>query len=276
MLFFIDESWQSTKDEKYKVGVLAAVQIKSHDFNKCSQEIYQLKKTQLGHQAGNLELKGRNVLRHYLFRLESTGVRVKELDLVRALLSYMKALGTAAFASVVFSKQELDLACADPNHLERPFFFLFERIQIFMKENHPGLIAKLVFDDRGSQTNQRISSAVSNFFHRSSTGQSFERILKVPLFAISKENVGIQVADLIAHILGSRFTGSRTEYEFFKMVKTMEFKSRQTTRGGSRELPWLGFKVIKDKEKEAGDLATPLGLTKPMREPESPPPTSIQ
>ena len=31
MLFFIDESWQSTKDEKYKVGVLAAVQIKSHD-----------------------------------------------------------------------------------------------------------------------------------------------------------------------------------------------------------------------------------------------------
>lgn len=37
MLFFLDESWQVTKNEKYKVGILAAVQIKSHDYNECSK-----------------------------------------------------------------------------------------------------------------------------------------------------------------------------------------------------------------------------------------------
>ena len=36
--------------------------------------------------------------------------------------------------------------------------------------------------------------------------------------------------------------------------------------------PWLGFKIV--KEKEAGDLKAPIGAYKSMRGPESPPPTS--
>ncbi|MBI3319481.1 MAG: DUF3800 domain-containing protein [Candidatus Omnitrophica bacterium] len=141
-----------------------------------------------------------------------------------------------------------------------------------MKENHPGLIAKMIFDDRGVQANQKISISVSNFFHKSSTGRSFDSILKVPLFAISKENVGIQVADIVAYTLGGRFTGDKNMGEFFKMVKSMEFKSRLTRDVSGVWHPWLGFKIIKDKE--AGDLRTPIGTPKPMRGPEGPPPTS--
>lgn len=273
MLFFIDESWQSTRDRKYKVGVLSAVQVKSHDFNKCSKEIYVLKTDYLVQKNAALELKGRSCLRSYLFKLEQKGVRSRELDLVRAVLSYMATLGTNAFASVVFDQEEMDLACADPNRLERPFFFLFERVNLFMEENHPGLIAKLVFDDRGIQTNQRISSAVSNFFHKSRHGQQFDRILKVPFFAISKENIGIQVADIVAYILGSRFTGSHAELEFFKLVKAMEFKSRSSVSIGERQLLLKGFKVIREKEKGAGDLTTPEEALKSMEKLESSPPT---
>ncbi|MBI4355880.1 MAG: DUF3800 domain-containing protein [Candidatus Omnitrophica bacterium] len=271
MLFFIDESWQTTHDRKYKAGVLAALQVKSHDFNKCSLDIRALKIAHLGYKAGTIELKGRGALRSYLFGLESKGVRSRELDLVRAVLRHMGTLGTTAFASVTFAKEEIDLACADTDHLDRPFYYLFERINLFMKEHHPGLVAKLVFDDRGLQTNERISSAVSNFFHKSQTGQSFDRILKVPFFAISRENIGIQVADIVAYVLGSRFTGSHKEYEFFKLVKAMEFKSRTTRLVGQRQLAWLGFKVI--KEKGAGDLLVPVGTSKPMGEPEGSPPT---
>lgn len=47
MLFFIDESWQSTRDNKYRVGVLSAVQIKSHDLNTCSTQMFELKVNRL-------------------------------------------------------------------------------------------------------------------------------------------------------------------------------------------------------------------------------------
>ncbi|MBI4653653.1 MAG: DUF3800 domain-containing protein [Nitrospirae bacterium] len=255
MLFFIDESWQSTQDGKYKVGVLSAIQIKSHDFNECSKQIYELKIKNLGYRAGDLEIKGREILRNYLFELESKGIKSKELNLVRDILTYMQTLGIKLFASIVFSKKEIDLACANVNQLERPFFFLFERIDLFMKENYPGLMAKLIFDDRGIQFNKKISKSVSNFFHKSSIGQEFDTIIKVPFFAISTENVGIQMADIVAHILGSRFTGDKKQIEFFKKVKSLEFISRTLVDIRGKMLQLLGFKVV--KEKEAGDLFSP-------------------
>lgn len=252
MLFFIDESWQSTQSRQYKIGVLSAVQIKSHNFNECSQRIHDLKVKNLGPRAGYIELKGRQNLRRYLFSLEVKGVRSKELDLIRDIFDYMKTLGMQLFASVVFEQEELDLACADINQLERPFFYLFERIDLFMKENYPGLMAKIIFDDRGIRSNKKISASISNFFHKCSVGQSFDNIIKVPFFGISTENVGIQIADIVAHILGNRFTGNRKQIEFFRKVKELEFKSRELFKVGGRLYPRYGFKVI--KEKEAGDL----------------------
>ena len=79
MLFFIDESWQTTQDKKYKVGILAATQIKSHDFNKCSQGIYQVKLNHLGHEGSDVEIKGNGIFRRYVFDLESKGIVSKEL-----------------------------------------------------------------------------------------------------------------------------------------------------------------------------------------------------
>ena len=271
MLVFIDESWQEDQKRGERVGVLSAVMIPSALFNNFSQTVYQTKVSHLGHKAASLELKGRGVLGSYQFKLESSGVRSSQLALVRELLGLMGTLEVQVFASIVFSKQELALACTDANHLERPFFFLFERIALCMKERHPGLIAKVVFDDRGYETNQRISAAVSNFFHKSQAGQSFDTILKVPFFAISKENAGIQMADIVAYILGGKCTNSLRLSEFFLMTKKLEFKSQSMRDVEGKKLPWLGFKFI--KEKEAGGFLA-QGATKPMRRPESPPPTS--
>ena len=74
MLFFLDESWQATKNEKYKVGILAAVQIKSHDYNECSKQFYLLKSKHLGAVAGNKEIKGNGIFRNYLFDLEAKSI----------------------------------------------------------------------------------------------------------------------------------------------------------------------------------------------------------
>ena len=252
MLFYIDESWQTTKDGKHKVGILAAVQIKSHDFNACSRQFYSLKCKHLGVAAGNKEIKGNGIFRSYVFDLESKGIASRELNLARDVFSYMKTIDVRCFASVVFAEKEIDLACANVNQLERPFFFLFERVDLFMKENHPGLMAKLIFDDRGIQINGAISKSVSNFFHKSHAGKTFDNIIKVPFFALSSECVGIQMSDMIAYILGARFTARAGKWEFFKKAKELEFISRSTVTIAGKDRPLWGFKII--KEKEAGDL----------------------
>lgn len=149
MLFFIDESWQTIREGPMKIGVLAAASIKSHDYNACSRQLFELKLKNLGPKAGSLEIKGREVLKNYFFNLEDKGVPSHQLNLVRDILSLMKQLDIKLFASVVLSKTEADLACADVDLLERPFLYLFERVDLYMKENHPGLMAKLIFDDRG-------------------------------------------------------------------------------------------------------------------------------
>lgn len=273
MLFFIDESWQTSPDGKRQAGVLSAVALKSHNFNKCSQDIFSLRVKHSGYDAAKLELKGRSVLKPYLFKLETSGVKSIQLQLMREILAYAATMKTVAFASIVFDKKEIDLDCADVNHLERPFFFLFERINLFMKENHPELIAKLIFDDRGIETNQRVSKAVSNFFHKSRKGQSFDRILKVPFFAISNENVGIQLADIAAYIVGKSFTGDKQLKEFGRLIRNLEFKSlERLLADDGKQYYKYGFKVI--KEKEAGGPQASVETHKPMREPESSPPTS--
>lgn len=253
MLFFIDESWQTTQDKKYKVGILAATQIKSHDFNKCSQEIYQFKLKHLGHEGSDVEIKGNGIFRRYVFDLESKGIVSKELNLARDILTYLRTIGVTLFGSVVFEEHEMDLECANSHQLERPFVFLFERINLFMKENCPGEMAHLIFDDRGVEANQKISASVSNFFHRSYKGKEFDSIIKVPTFAISTQNIGIQLADMVAYILGAHVVRRREVQEFYKKIKDLEFKSRTLFNTGSSMEPHYGFKYLKKKEAGGSD-----------------------
>lgn len=227
---------------------------KSHDYNECSRNLYNLKIQNLGPKAGNLEIKGREVLRNYNFKLEAKGVPSNQLNLVRDILNFMAFIDIRAFASVVFSQTEADLACANVDLLERPFLYLFERIDLYMKENHPGLMGKLIFDDRGIQFNQRLSKSVSNFFHKSRAGREYKSIIKVPFFAISTENAGIQMADIAAHIIGNKFTGDALREEFYQKIKVLEFVSRTKFEDEEgKPHARYGFKVIKEKEAGASE-----------------------
>ena len=65
MLFFIDESWQTTEDRRFKAGVLSAIPIDSTDFNRVSQDIYGLKRKHLGYDLEPLEIPGHNLRQQY-------------------------------------------------------------------------------------------------------------------------------------------------------------------------------------------------------------------
>lgn len=256
MLIFIDESWQERPDGQ-KIGVLAAVQIKAHDFNLFSREIYKLKVQHLGYDAGNCEMKGNKLFRNYLFELEKKGIRSADLELVRSVFGFLYAHKVKVFASIVHDKEEIHLTCKNAERLERPFFFLFERINIYMEENHPALMGHIIFDDRGLQDNTRISIGMGNFFYKSNKGQTFERIIKVPSFSISTNNIGLQVADMVAYLLARRCVDPARTMEFEKLVKKMEFISNNKYPSGNGMYPYYGFKDIREKKKEAGDLTDP-------------------
>ncbi len=248
MLVFIDESWQKTADGKFRAGVLSAVAISSASYNEFSRNVYRLKCKHIGKDAGNIELKGKSIFGKFMFRLEAKGIPCNQLALAREIFDLYISNGGKIFGVVTFEEKELGLSCSDPNNLDRPFFFLFERIHQYVKENHASLIAKIVFDDRGAEGNRRISMSISNFFHRSQSGQSFDKILKVPFFAISNENVGIQLADNFAHIIGRRFTGDENVHDFFTRIKNAQFISNENNR-------MRGIKVAKprtDSAKETG------------------------
>jgi hypothetical protein len=246
MLFFIDESWQLASNGVDRIGVLSVTPIKSQDFNECSKHIHSLKLNRLGYERASKEIKGKEFLSNYHFdELESKGIASNMLNLIRDVLDHMRVLGVCFFASIVSSPKEIDLACANVNQLERPFYFLFERIDLFMKEKYPDRKATLIFDDRGLKTNEKISKSVSNFLHKSRTGQSFDNIIKAPFFAISSENIGIQIADVAAYILGAEYTGNKKKIEFYKKIKELEFHSTTLFDINGKMQPRLGFKVIK-------------------------------
>src|SRR3989338_10712272 len=155
MLIFIDESWQNDDENpEQKVGVLSAVAIRSTDFNEYSRQIWNFKVKHLSAKCGDIEIKGKEIFKKYLFRLEWKKVRSHSLDLARDIFDYAETHGAKAFASIVLDEKEVNLACADDKQLERPFFFLFERINLFMAEHHPDLMACLFFFYKGIKSDR--------------------------------------------------------------------------------------------------------------------------
>ena len=250
MLVFLDETWQSFESNpKEKICVLSAVAIRSTDFNEFSRQLRNFKYKHLG-ITKDAEIKGKDIFKRYYFRLEKKGIVSSQLSLARDTFKYAISHNIKAFASIVLDQQEIDLSCADDKLLERPFLFLFERINLFMQEEFPDQVASLIFDLRGITQNEKISRSVSNFFHLSQYGRAFDRIIKVPYFAISSENAGIQLADMVGHVIGKEFTtdNKREIQEFHRHVKDIEFKSKSEFEHEGKKYHRYGFKFIKQKD----------------------------
>ena len=260
MLFFIDESWQSTKSKRFSVGVLAAVAIPEEVFNEFSINSYVLKRKCFGQAADDYEFKGSALFSRACFKLEKHGKSCINLNLAREFMGLWSQNRFKVFASVIFAKDEIPLECSNENNLERPFFFLFERLDKYMRETAPQETGKLIFDDRSYGTNEKVSRAISNFFHKSYVGRSFDTILKAPLFTISSQNIGAQTADLAAYIIGRRFTGDKVMIpEFFQRVKAMEFESKESgTDLWGRQIALRGIKVVRGKAALHDETATDI------------------
>ena len=167
-----------------------------------------------------------------------------KLAFARELLEELKFRSLKVFASVIYAEQEVDLLCEDVAQFDRAYWFLMERINVYLQELGGDAVGSLVFDDRGLTLNERVATGYRNFLSRSKLGRSFSRLLRVPFFAYSKASTGLQLADLVCTVV-NRFHTDRTASHhipaMYSLVRDMEWKAKVPNADGY----WLsGIKIL--------------------------------
>lgn len=95
MLIFFDETFRdSLAHPGVTLGALCGVAIPENQLAKVSNDIYQLKYKHFGAEfARDQEIKGKELLKNYVFSLAARGIESKNLALAKDLLAYMEAKG---------------------------------------------------------------------------------------------------------------------------------------------------------------------------------------
>lgn len=223
MLVFLDESFRNKGGIPF--GVLSGIAIPETQLTRVAKDVYQLKLKHMGAEfARDGEMKGKELLKRYAFKLEAHGTPSNNLGLARDLLKYIIQKRLAVFGCVCFQDRLHEFKCQDVTALDKTFRFLFERIDIFMKIHHQAEMAALVFDDRDLGTNLRNATAITNFFLRSPHGLALDSVLDTPFFAISQaQNVGLQLADFVTTLIAMRFEGRDEIKEMFNDLRRSIF-----------------------------------------------------
>lgn len=67
-----------------------------------------------------------------------------------------------------------------------------------MRQDHPGVFAKLVFDETDYGNDSARSKGIRRFMHSTDEGRCWKQVLDVPFFVASTITPGIQLADFMA------------------------------------------------------------------------------
>lgn len=222
MLIFFDESFRkSLKSPDVTLGALCGIGIPERDLGRVADDVYKLKQKHMGGDyARNKEIKGKDLLKPWVVKLEESGQKSKNLALARDLIDYILVRRLPLFGCVCFDRDLQSFRVDDVKALDRTFRYLFERVDMFMKIHRPDDMASLVFDDRDFGINQKNSSAITNFFQKSAIGLAMDSIVKTPFFAISQaNNIGLQLADFVTTVVGLRFSSNAFVDPYFSTLK---------------------------------------------------------
>jgi hypothetical protein len=226
MLIFLDETFRVWKEKDLPLGALCGVAIREQELTRIANDIFKLKLKHLGDDfARDKEMKGKELLKPYAFKMREHHGASRNLDLVGDLVHYLRRKKIPVFGTVCFQEEFKQFACQNMTALDKTFRYLFERIDMFMRIQDKEDMAVLVFDDRDHGTNLKNATAITNFFLRSPDGLSMDRVLDTPFFGISQsQNVGLQLADLVTTIIGMQFERNPNGDEFFQLLKPCFFR----------------------------------------------------
>jgi Protein of unknown function (DUF3800) len=223
MLVFLDETFRVNTRTGRKFGVLAGLAIPEDIFSSFQQGIYDLRRPYHGEVLKeDDEIKGNELLRATTFRVRQAKGYSHHWNLTEELLQYARFKRLKVFGVVCFRDGLTTFVCDDETRLDPTFRYLFERIDRYMKLDFPGVAAKLIFDNRLHRIHEANARAITNFFVRSQIGLGYDSIIRVPFFAVSQgHNYGLQIADLLATVIGLKFQGHPDIDPLWNIVKDM-------------------------------------------------------
>jgi len=223
MLVFLDETFRTHIRTGAKLGVLAGVAIPEDIFADIQQGLYQVRRPYHGEVLNELdEIKGRWLLNAATLKNKASGSPSYKWNLAEELMQYAKQQQLKVFGVVCFRSDLQTFVCDDEHRIDQTFQYLFERIDRHMRLDFPGRHAKLIFDDRDHQSNNKNARAITNFFNRSIRGRGYDTIIRVPMFASSQgHNYGLQLADLITTVIGLRWQGERRTDPLYSIIQSM-------------------------------------------------------
>ena len=265
MLVFFDETFRdSLSYSGTSFGALCGIAIPEKELHRVATDIFQLKLKHFGSDyARDGEIKGKDLLKNYVFRIEQSGGKSKNLRFAVDLLHYLKSKRLTVFGCICFEKVMQKFRCENMTAMDVSFRYLFERIDMFMKIEHPGRIAKLVFDDRDYGINQKNSHAITNFFQRSSYGLSLDSIIQTPFFAISQsQNVGLQLADFITTIIGLRFASHPHIGPYWNLLRDTFFSYQRSNSFWVNSIKVMRVMTVAREKEAALDGLTARGRDK--------------
>jgi hypothetical protein len=222
VLIFFDESFRtSEKDSTVTLGGLCGIGIQEQQLAAVSHDVYQLKYKHFGADfARDSEVKGKELLKNWVFRQQALGKQSRNLDFASELVDYIVAKRLPVFGCICFEKGMQKFQVDDVTALDKTFKYLFERIDTYMKRKHPKDMACLVFDDREYGINHKNATAITNFLQRSPPGMAMDSIVRTPFFAISQShNVGLQLADFVTAVISAKHAHNSNVVPYCERLK---------------------------------------------------------
>lgn len=237
MWCFVDESWHEGKKEE--VGVLAGAIGPKEDFENLEHKLYQIRRKYFGedHARDHMrELKGKDLLSNHSFALLDEGYS-KNLTVAREVIEWVRTDSHIRVIGVtVYGNTRPPLLAPRAKQLTRPFKELCIRLNAHVP---PGKKGFLIFDQRiGAQ--EEISIAVRNYL---AGLPAPHRVVPYPLIGVSNVWAGIQLADIVAHILGRYAVGNDKFLEWYKRVKSIQTEGENHLKHhmyGLVRLQWTG------------------------------------
>jgi len=236
MWCFVDESWHEGKQEH--VGVLAAVLGSEAEFEALNRHLFRIRRKYYGDEhARNLrhELKGTTLFSNNSFKHQSAGFS-KNLSVGREIIEWLTNSPIRLVGICVYGDSMPPLLAPQLKQLATPFRELCIRMIAGVPKGQRG---QLIFDQRlGAQ--EEISISVHNYLAGVSGPK---RLVPYPMIGVSNVWPGLQLADIVAHVLGRYATGDDRFLPFYRKLARVQMVGEDHNGKkvfGFRRIQWLG------------------------------------
>lgn len=170
------------------------------------------------------ELKGNELLSRQSFRLaRKLRAMPNNHAVVREIFAWSERQSEEhpilAFGSVVYGPDP-HLRVMEPRRLDLPFRDLIEKVSCAAAPYKRRRV-HLVFDQRFGADNS-IAIGIQNFL----SGMRVANIYPFPLFGVSHVMPGLQIADIVSHILGRRAVGDQRIMPWWRHLLKLQWKGK--------------------------------------------------